>query len=686
MPSNFKPGARRYRDLILAIAAFLVLDLGVLLFNFYASSRIETHASKINAGGELRMYSQQLAKAILTLSQENREGMPLQTSQAQISESYQYFRTAFALLKSRQESDFLTRWLSGATLEEEARLLDAVERYWQPIDAVVAPLLTQLSTQQAPDQIDVDIAVNKVVARNIRLMQLANDLTAHLEEQAIASTRQLRSIQVAAILLALVNFAFIILKFVRALRRSDQAVEEAREETEEILETLREGLFLLNRDGSIGSQRSASLDRMFGHEVRDGERFAELLRELVSAETAAVALEYVDLLFHDRIKGGLLAQLNPLDEVALRLTEKAAREDRHLSFEFTQVRREDRVIAVLVSVHDISEKVRLRKELASAEEQARGDVEMLLAALDQEQALTSAFLDGALAKCDEINEGLRQVEASPRAYAGMIDAQFRAVHSIKGEAAMLGFAHVVREAHQLEDQLAVLRRRRDVGGSDLIALAVGLNALRMQLERLRQICEKLRHYAANGASDPLSALLGQIGRYTRETAKDLSKDIHFEAVAAPLAQVPPALAQLLREAVPQLVRNAVTHGIESAEERQRAGKDPAGRIRVVVEPREDDCVAVSVWDDGRGICAKTLRRELVSAGKKSQEEIEKMDDHQVVAQLFEPGFSTADKVNLHAGRGVGLDIIRELIASLGAKLRVSSLPRQYTQFTLMIKA
>ncbi len=678
--------ATKYRGLMLAIGLFIVLDLGVLLFNFYASNRIEAHASKINAGGELRMYSQQLTKAVLSLAQEVREGMPVQTSQAQIAESYQYFRGALDLLRQRHEPDVLTYWLSGAALAQEQRLLDSVERYWLPIDAVVAPLLEQLAGQQLPEPTDLDIAMNKVVARNIRLMQLANDLTQHLEQQAVASTRQLRSIQVAAIVLALFNFAFIIFKFLGALRRSDLAVEAAREETEEILETLREGLFLLNRDGSLGSQRSASLDQLLGRTLRDGERFADLLHRLVSADVATVGLEYVDLLFNDSIKGSLLGQLNPLDEVAIKPSQEGSREDKHLSFEFTQVRRQSKVIAVLVTVHDISEKVRLRKDLAGAEEQARGDVELLLAALEQEQALIHAFLDSAFAKCEDFNESLRQVEASPRAYAGMIERQFRAVHAIKGEAGLLGFVHIEREAHRLEDQLAALRRRRDVSGNDLIALAVGLNALRLQLDRLREIGTRLQRYGKADAAAPLETMLRQIERFTHEAAKDLSKEIEFEAVAAPLAQVSPTLSQLLREAVPQLVRNAVAHGIESVEERQAEGKAPRGRIRVVVEQRDDEMLAVSVWDDGRGICAETLRRELVAAGRKSAEEVAGMDDRAIVAQLFEPGFSTATAVSRHAGRGVGLDVIRELIGRLGAKLRVSTLPRQYTQFTLLVKA
>lgn len=671
----------KYRDLVIAIALFLVLDLGVLLFNFYASGRIEADTSKINASGELRMYSQQLAKALLTLAQELRDGMPIQTSQAQISESHANFRKALAELARRDgRDDAIAQWLSREALANEADLLRRIETYWQPLDGTVVPLLGK----ENPEAIDVEIAVTKVVARNIKLMQLANDLTQHLETEAVATAGRLRSIQITAILLALVNFAFIVFKFVRALRRSDRVAEVAHEETDEILATLREGLFLLNADGSIGSQRSLSLDNLFGRPVRTGERLSDTLAALVEPDTAAVAADYVELLFKDRIKAGLLDQLNPLSEVAVRGEGEDGRQRRHLSFAFDQVRKDNKVVALLVTVHDVSEQVRLRSELAGAEEQLRRDVDLLLAVLDRDPGLVAAFLVSAEEKIELMNADLQQVEPEASAYAGMIDRLFRHTHAIKGEAATLGFGTVAREAHAFEDRLVPLRRSGNISGKELIPLAVALSGLREQLERLRGVYDKASNFAR--PAQGLDPVLRQIERLTRHVAQDLDKQVRFEAVAAHLPVLPESLATLLREAVPQLVRNAVAHGIESAEERLRAGKPAEGRVRVEVERQAGDILAVSVWDDGRGICADSLRRQLVDSGRKSTEEAARMSERDLFALLFEPGFSTAATANPHAGRGVGLDVLRELVARLGARLKIATVPNSYTRFTLLVKA
>jgi chemotaxis protein histidine kinase CheA len=109
-------------------------------------------------------------------------------------------------------------------------------------------------------------------------------------------------------------------------------------------------------------------------------------------------------------------------------------------------------------------------------------------------------------------------------------------------------------------------------------------------------------------------------------------------------------------------------------------------VRVEIDRQEDGMLALSVWDDGRGISAAALRRQLIETGRKSAAEAAGMSDREVVAMLFEAGFTSATAANPHAGRGVGLDLIRDLIARVGARLRIATLPNAYTRFTLLVRA
>lgn len=91
-------GMGKYRDLLIAILLFVVLDLGILLFNFYASVQLERDAARINSAGELRMLTQQITKSLLTLQVERGSDMPIQTSMAQLDQGHAGFNQALTAL------------------------------------------------------------------------------------------------------------------------------------------------------------------------------------------------------------------------------------------------------------------------------------------------------------------------------------------------------------------------------------------------------------------------------------------------------------------------------------------------------------------------------------------------------------------------------------------------------------
>src|SRR5918994_3833695 len=92
-------GLGKYRELLIAILLFIVLDIGILLFNFFASTQLEHDASRINSAGELRMLTQQITKSVLTLQMEKKSEMPTQTSMAQLGQGHAGFVKSLAALK-----------------------------------------------------------------------------------------------------------------------------------------------------------------------------------------------------------------------------------------------------------------------------------------------------------------------------------------------------------------------------------------------------------------------------------------------------------------------------------------------------------------------------------------------------------------------------------------------------------
>lgn len=677
MESNRLSFFGKYRALLLAIGLFFLVSVGIFAFNYTLSIQLATDGARVKDAGAIRGLTQQHAKAILSLSHELAAGDPIQTSQAQISESSAALETALARSHSSAKL---------ANVAAELELLAKFEKFWRPL----ADISKSIDRQEQPDSIDVQTAFAKSNANNVRLMQLAEDLTQLIETAAAERTRNLGTLQTVAIGLALGSFLFIVFYTLRSLRRSDRFAELARAETEQIMATVREGLFLIDRRGSVGSQRSKHLEKVFPGALPAGADFLQVLESLVSAETLKSAREYIGLLFNKRVKVALVKSLNPLHRVEIVADEQLGKPAVYLSFDFHPVfgDREEGVAAVLVSAVDISQQVALEQELELAEERSRTEIGLLASVLENDPAVVATFLAGAEAGLGEINEELRLIKPGPGNYNLLINRIFRIVHATKGEAAALALTTVMQQAHRFEDVLSSLRKRLDLRGEDLIAVATGTGELLEELSRIRSIVDRLGSYAGGkgGESAPreedVHHTLQRIQRLTLAIAADLGKRVRVETSLAPVGALPDAFHRLLREGLPQLVRNAVAHGIETGHERLQSGKTAEGNIRIEVRQGEAGVLELEVADDGRGIDAGELRRKLVESGRYQEHEVAAMAVREVVATIFQPGMSTAEQVDQHAGRGVGLDVLHALVQETGARIKLVSTPSCFTRFIL----
>lgn len=166
-------------------------------------------------------------------------------------------------------------------------------------------------------------------------------------------------------------------------------------------------------------------------------------------------------------------------------------------------------------------------------------------------------------------------------------------------------------------------------------------------------------------------------RTARDLAREAGKDVEVVIEGADV-ELDRMVIATLRSPLIQLVRNAVTHGIESAEERARSGKSHRGAITISASlrgPRVQICVA----DDGRGVDIQAIRKRAGERGLAVPEE-----DRELMDLVFVPGFSTAGAVTGAAGRGIGLDIVRTRIESIGGSVMLSSTPGRGAEFHLSV--
>jgi two-component system, chemotaxis family, sensor kinase CheA len=675
----------KYREIIIAVAFFLLFDIGVLVLNFYTSFKIDQDTVAINLAGRQRYVSQRIARTLLELDAARVSDKPSKPETlAELRAGTKIFNLSHLAFREGATvpgGDGKPVFLEAVTSPRGRELEDQVEALWRPYFERLQPLnLDSFTPQQLAD------ALAYSQANNIKLLGIANDFVT--EAQAIGASRAstLRMVQTGGIVLALLNFIFILFKFLTRLRTSDAAIETANEENREILTSVREGLFLITPDFLLGSQLSQSAHTLFGRQLTPGDNFFALLQPLVSDKALTDARDYVQLLFAPHVKESLVQGINPLSEVEVAIKNRlGADARRHLSFHFNRVQEGGAVRHLLVTVQDISARIELETRLQTERTRSQKEFSMLLKAIDADPALLRQFVYRAEGSLLEINDIMRSTSAAngESAILKRLDEIARRVHSLKGDAGTLGLDTIANQAHAFESELLRIRDSGSDLGSALVSLPLPVEDLLTKISALKSLTGLQRPAADDGASP--EAVNAALAKLAQDAATDCGKKIEPVVRMGSQSDLEDAAGQLVREIAVQLLRNAVVHGVESPMLRKAANKPEHGKVDVQLVRGETEW-SLTVRDDGAGLSAGRVRQKLLDLGWYTAAQLESFDDRQIVAHIFKPGFSTAAGVSMHAGRGVGLDVVQANVQKLGARLLLSSTPGQFTEFKIKFAA
>jgi len=181
---------------------------------------------------------------------------------------------------------------------------------------------------------------------------------------------------------------------------------------------------------------------------------------------------------------------------------------------------------------------------------------------------------------------------------------------------------------------------------------------------------------------PVEQLFRRLPRIVRDIAKLCGKDVALE-VSGEHTDLDKSILDALSEPLTHLVRNAVDHGIEPANERVSGGKPARGTIYLDAY-HQGTQVVIEVRDDGRGIDLERVRQHAVRSGLIQAEDAARLGDQDVMNLIFEPGFSTAAEVTEVSGRGVGMDVVRTVLDRLKGTVHVTSTPGKGTSIQLRV--
>ena len=206
--------------------------------------------------------------------------------------------------------------------------------------------------------------------------------------------------------------------------------------------------------------------------------------------------------------------------------------------------------------------------------------------------------------------------------------------------------------------------------------------LKDALEMTKRLTSDLQYVVMQARMVPLSYAFSTFPRLVRDIARKEGKEVEFSIYGGEI-ELDRAVIDEIVEPIVHILRNAVSHGIEPPEEREREGKPRRGRVTLSAV-KEKDMVVICVEDDGRGIDLEKVRKTAVEKGLISREKAEALKRGEVLDLLFLPGFSTAREVTEVSGRGVGLDAVKSMIESLGGLIEVETSPGRGTRVSLRL--
>lgn len=440
-----------------------------------------------------------------------------------------------------------------------------------------------------------------------------------------------------------------------------------------VLDNVVQGLVTIDLEGRLASEHSAVIDEWFGR-FEGGTDFREYLAAIDErfAETFSVTFELL-------LDGFLLS------EVAIgQMPSALDHGGRHYSFGYEPIQAGGALTGLLIIIDDRTEALQRAREEAEQKEELA-----LCRQLTRNRESLLRFFEEA----DDIVAGILTDSVS-------FSTRRALLHTLKGNAAMFDFAQLARLCHDVENaieldhptvQLVALVGERWNALKATLRLLAGEDAWeRVEVSRttLAELVKRIEQgLAAREIVDelerlqlePLSRPLTRLGDYARRLADKLGKGELQVSVRDGNCHADGACAAPLWAALVHLVRNAVDHGLERADQREARGKPRSGLLELEARCSGGDLL-VEVRDDGRGIDWERVRTRAVERGLPSR------DRDDLVKALFASKLSTRDDVSETSGRGVGLNAVLLEVERLGGRIDVDSEVGAGCRFVVQIQA
>ncbi|MBU1078755.1 MAG: chemotaxis protein CheA, partial [Spirochaetes bacterium] len=181
---------------------------------------------------------------------------------------------------------------------------------------------------------------------------------------------------------------------------------------------------------------------------------------------------------------------------------------------------------------------------------------------------------------------------------------------------------------------------------------------------------------------PIKTLFDKLPRLIRTISKEMNKKASL-SISGEYTEVDRPVIEEIREPITHIIRNSIDHGLESREERKQKGKPETGTVKIF-SYQSGNNIIIEISDDGRGIDTQKIRETLRKKNLVPESKLKKLKDNQILSFIFQPGFSTSEKVTEISGRGVGMDVVKTNLEKIQGKILIKTKKDKGTSIIISI--
>jgi two-component system chemotaxis sensor kinase CheA len=432
---------------------------------------------------------------------------------------------------------------------------------------------------------------------------------------------------------AAITMVFVVLATSRSLAQRAKSLQRDLEQASTMQDNLKYGLFLMDGKYIMQGAYSKALEKILAVSNLKGKNFIELLTSSIKKQEKDGLADYFDMILKKSFDKNMLDSINPINEFTYINSEVA--EIKNLRTSFTLAEKGRGTDLILGTIEDITSEKELEKQLIEAENIRENEMRSLFQVIQLDPRVLSDFVADAEYEFDRINEMLKSKKQMHRE---LLVEMYQSVHAVKSNALILNLDSFSDRLHKLEASVKNLQEKPGdvVPFDDFLELMFEIDEAMKEIDDLKSTVSKIENFRSiSGGSKTQEryVLIETLNRVCikTQTALDKKARLVVEDIDEVVLNYGPRRA--IKEVLTQLVRNAVYHGIETPKDREKAGKEPEGEIRISITNRSNQ-IYITLSDNGNGIDFGKIRKKAVESKMLHNPAIEGKDKNTLLKVIF----------------------------------------------------